>query len=78
MCRLNRGVQALLQLQVRPLSRRVIEGSKTYAAGGDDLLVHVALSSVDSLHRSLMDTFTGRREIVGVRGSIIHQHHAGG
>lgn len=83
---LNRGVQALLHVQVRPLSRRVIEGFKTYAmtlpevlsvfvvAGGDDFLVHVALPSVDSLHAFLMDKFTGRREIVGFRSSIIYQH----
>src|SRR5699024_1942576 len=55
----NRQVQALLHVQVRPLSRTVIDGFKKYAmrlpevlsvfvvAGGDDFLVHVAVPSVD-------------------------------
>ena len=70
---LNRGVQALLHVQVRPLSRTVIEGFKAYAmtlpevlsvfvvAGGDDFLVHVGVPDVDSLHAFLMDRFTDRR-----------------
>jgi DNA-binding Lrp family transcriptional regulator len=84
---LNRNVQALLNVQVRPLSRPVIEGFKAYVAGlpevlsvfvvagGDDFLVHVAVPSVDSLHAFLMDRFTDRREIVTFRSSIIYQHH---
>lgn len=84
---LNRHVQALLHLQIRPMSREVIEGVKTYltslpevlsffvVAGGDDLLVHVAVPSVDGLHAFLMDKFSKRREIVGFRSSVIYQHH---
>ena len=84
---LNRGVQALLHVHVRPLSRTVIEAFKAYAmalpevlsvfvvAGGDDFLVHVAVPGVDSLHAFLMDKFSGRREIVGFRSSVIYQHH---
>jgi hypothetical protein len=68
------GLGALLHVQVRPLSYRLIEWFKTYAAGGDDLLVHVALPSVDSLHAFLMDNFTGRSEVVAFRSSIICQH----
>ncbi|MFC7528240.1 Lrp/AsnC family transcriptional regulator [Actinoplanes sp. GCM10030250] len=83
---LGREVQALLHVQVRPLTRTVIEGFKSYAAGlpevlsvfvlagGDDFLVHVAVRSVDDLHAFLMDRFTGRREIVGFRSSVIYQH----
>jgi DNA-binding Lrp family transcriptional regulator len=83
---LNRGVQALLHVQVRPLSRTVIEGFKAYAmslpevlsvfvvAGGDDFLVHVGVPDVDSLHAFLMDKFSGRREIAGFRSSVIYQH----
>jgi DNA-binding Lrp family transcriptional regulator len=83
---LNRHVQALLHVQVRPLSREVIEGFKQYVtalpevlsvfvvAGGDDFLVHVAVPSVDALHGFLMDKFSKRREIVGFRSSIIYQH----
>ena len=83
---LNRPVQALLHVQVRPLSRTVIDGFKAYAmalpevlsvfvvAGGDDFLVHVAVPDVDGLHAFLMDKFSGRREIVGFRSSVIYQH----
>lgn len=83
---INRHVQALLHVQIRPLSRQVIEGFKQYVtglpevlsvfvvAGGDDFLVHVAVPSVDSLHAFLMDKFSKRREIVGFRSSIIYQH----
>jgi DNA-binding Lrp family transcriptional regulator len=83
---LNRHVQALLHVQIRPLSRSVIEGFKTYVtalpevlsvfvvAGGDDFLVHVAVPSVDSPHAFLMDKFSKRREIVGFRSSVIYQH----
>jgi DNA-binding Lrp family transcriptional regulator len=83
---LNRTVQAFLSVQIRPLSRDVIEGFKGYVsglpevlsvfvvAGGDDFLVHVAVPSVDSLHAFLMDKFSKRREIVGFRSSVIYQH----
>jgi DNA-binding Lrp family transcriptional regulator len=83
---LNRHVQALLHVQIRPLSRQVIEGFKQYVtglpevlsvfvvAGGDDFLVHVAVPSVDALHAFLMDKFSTRREIVGFRSSVIYQH----
>jgi hypothetical protein len=30
--------------------------------------------SVDALHAFLMDKFTGRREIVGFRSSVVYQH----
>jgi DNA-binding Lrp family transcriptional regulator len=83
---LNRHVQAFLHVQIRPLSRQVIEGFKAYAsglpevlsvfvvAGGDDFLVHVAVPGVDSLHAFLMDKFSKRREIVSFRSSVIYQH----
>lgn len=83
---LNRGVQALLSVQVRPLSRRVIEGFKSYVgglpevlsvfviAGADDFLVHLAVPSIEALHAFLMDRFTERKEITGFRSSIIYQH----
>lgn len=83
---LDRGVQALVALQIRPLNRNVIEGFKAFAmtltevlsvyvvAGGDDFLVHVAVRDVDSLNAFLMDNFTERREVVGFRSLIVYQH----
>ncbi|CAM5585111.1 Lrp/AsnC family transcriptional regulator [Streptomyces abikoensis] len=83
---LGRPVQALLSVRIRPMSREVIEGFKAYltglpevlnvyvVAGGDDFLVHVAVPEVDDLHSLLMDRFSGRREVVDFRSSVIYQH----
>jgi DNA-binding Lrp family transcriptional regulator len=83
---LNRGVQAIVAVQVRPLSRQVVESfeqsvarmpevlSVYTMAGSDDFLVHVTAQDNDHLHAFLLDRFTSRREIVGFRTSIIFQH----
>jgi DNA-binding Lrp family transcriptional regulator len=83
---LNRHVQALLHVQIRPLSRPVIESFQRHVtglpevlsvfvvAGRDDFLVHVAVPDVDALHAFLMDRLSKRREIVGFRTSVIYQH----
>jgi DNA-binding Lrp family transcriptional regulator len=83
---LNRHVQALLAVQIRPLSRPVIQGFKAYVqalpevlsvfvlTGGDDFLVHVAVPSIDALHALLMDKISKRREIIGFRTSVIYEH----
>ncbi|HVV12939.1 Lrp/AsnC family transcriptional regulator [Amycolatopsis sp.] len=83
---LHRGVQAIVAVQVRPLSRTVVERfersvsdlpevlSVFTMAGSDDFLVHVTAQDIDHLHAFLLDRFTSRREIVGFRTSIIYQH----
>jgi DNA-binding Lrp family transcriptional regulator len=83
---LNRGVQAMVAVQVRPLSRRVVESfersvselpevlSVFTTAGSDDFLVHVTAQDIDHLHAFPLDRFTSRREIVGFRTSIMYQH----
>jgi DNA-binding Lrp family transcriptional regulator len=83
---LNRNVQALLHVQIRPFSRPVIDGFKAYlsampevlsmfvVSGGDDFMIHVAVPDVEALHGLLMDKFSKRREIVGFRSSVIYQH----
>lgn len=83
---LNRGVQAIVAVQVRPLSRQVVaEFERSVAqmpevlsvytmAGSDDFLVHVTAQDNDHLHAFLLDRFTSRREIVAFRTSIIFQH----
>ena len=82
---LNRGVQALVSVQVRPLSRTVIDAFKDSAsglpevlsvfvlAGGDDFLLHVAVQDLDHLHGFLIDRLSQRREIAGFRTSVIFQ-----
>lgn len=83
---LNRNLQALIAVQVRPLSRDVINDFKRYMseqpevlsvfvlAGGDDFIVHVAVADIQRLHDFLMDRFTVRREVIGFRTSIVYQH----
>lgn len=83
---LNRGVQALVSAQVRPLSREVIDGFQRFVAdlpevlsvfvtaGSDDFLIHVATQDVDQLHSFLVDRLSPRKEIVGFRSSIIFRH----
>ncbi len=83
---LNRGVQALVSLQVRPLSRSVIDTFKEYVsatpevigvfvvAGGDDLVLHVGVQDLDHLHAFLLDRLSKRKEIAGFRTSVIFQH----
>jgi DNA-binding Lrp family transcriptional regulator len=82
---LNRGVQALIAVQVRPTRRSVIEGFKDFAAslpevmtvfvlaGGDDFLLHVAVPDLDRLHSFLLDRLSKRGEIVGFRTSVVFQ-----
>jgi DNA-binding Lrp family transcriptional regulator len=82
---LNRSVQALVSVQVRPLSRAVIDTFKDSAsalpevlsvfvlAGGDDFLLHVAVQDLDHLHAFLIDRLSKRREIAGFRTSVIFQ-----
>ncbi|XVQ11105.1 Lrp/AsnC family transcriptional regulator [Spirillospora sp. CA-255316] len=83
---LNRGVQALVSLQIRPLSRTVIDTFKDYVsrmpevisvfvvAGGDDLVLHVGVPDLDQLHAFLLDRLSKRKEIAGFRTSVIFQH----
>ncbi|WP_225094668.1 Lrp/AsnC family transcriptional regulator [Streptomyces sp. CoH27] len=82
---LNRAVQALVSVQVRPLSRVVIDGFKAFASalpevlhvfvlsGGDDFLLHVAVQDLDHLHAFLTDRLSKRGEITGFRTSLIFQ-----
>lgn len=83
---LNRGVQALVAAQVRPLSRAVIDSfrhsvaalpevlSVFVTAGSDDFLIHVSAQDIDHLHSFLVDRLSRRREIVGFRTSVIFEH----
>jgi DNA-binding Lrp family transcriptional regulator len=82
---LNRSVQALISVQVRPLSRTVINTFKDSVSqlpevltvyvlsGGDDFLLHVTAQDLDHLHGFLLDRLSRRREIAGFRTSMIFQ-----
>ncbi|MEC3979786.1 Lrp/AsnC family transcriptional regulator [Amycolatopsis sp. H20-H5] len=83
---LNRGVQALVSAQVRPLSRLVIDSfqrsltelpevmSVFVTAGSDDFLIHVSAQDIDHLHSFLVDRLAVRKEVVGFRSSIIYRN----
>lgn len=85
---LNRSVQALIAIQVRPLSREIIDAFKhsvstlpevlsVYVlAGGDDFLLHVAVQDLDRLHEFLLDRLSKRREITGFRTSVVFEQVA--
>ncbi|MDH2428212.1 Lrp/AsnC family transcriptional regulator [Sphaerisporangium sp. TRM90804] len=82
---LNRGVQAMVAVQVRPLSRTVITTFKDSVSalpevlsvfvlsGGDDFLLHVTAQDLDHLHSFLLDRLSKRKEIVSWRTSMIFQ-----
>jgi DNA-binding Lrp family transcriptional regulator len=82
---LNRSVQAMVSVHVRPLSRTVIDAFKTFAgglpevlhvfvlSGGDDFLLHVAVQDLDRLHAFLTDHLSKRTEVTGFRTSVIFQ-----
>ncbi|MEU9577368.1 Lrp/AsnC family transcriptional regulator [Streptomyces chilikensis] len=82
---LNRSVQALVSVQVRPLSRSVIDAFKGFASGlpevlhvfvlsgGDDFLLHVAVQDLEHLHAFLTDRLSKRGEITGFRTSVVFQ-----
>ncbi len=82
---LGRGVQAMVSVQVRPLSRAVIDTFKASAsampevlhvfvlAGGDDFLLHVGVPDLDALHAFLLDRLSKRREVTGFRTSMVFQ-----
>lgn len=85
MAALDRSVQAFVAVQIRPLSRAVIDGFQAFVtalpqvlavyvvAGGDDFLVHVAVPDLEHLHAFLVDRLSRRREIVSYRSSVIYQ-----
>ncbi|BCJ30867.1 Lrp/AsnC family transcriptional regulator [Actinocatenispora sera] len=82
---LNRGVQAFVAVQIRPLSRTVIDSFTEFVAGlpqvvsvfvvagGDDFLIHVTVQDLDHLHAFLVDRLSRRREIISYRSSVIYQ-----
>jgi DNA-binding Lrp family transcriptional regulator len=86
--KLNRGVQALIAAQVRPLSRSVIDAFQEsvtqlpevlevlVVAGGDDFLIRVAVQDNERLHAFLVDRLAKRKEVIGFRTLVIFQQSA--
>lgn len=87
LAKLNRGVQAMVAVRVRPPDRTVIEAFKSFVlgleetieifvtSGTDDFLIHIAVRDNEHLNDFILDRLTQRREIVDVRTSVIFRHH---
>lgn len=83
---LGRPVQALVAVRIRPPSRRVIEGFRSWAAGlpdilgvfvtsgTEDFLLHVAVPDHEALYAFVVDTLTERAEVADVRTSVVYEH----
>ncbi len=83
---LNRGLQALIAVRIRPPSRRNIEGFREWAArlpetigvfvvsGSDDFLLHIAVPDTDAVYAFVIDRLTERPEVADVRTSIVYEH----
>lgn len=82
---LNRGVEAFVSAQIRPLRRDVIDTFKAalidlpevvavfVIAGNEDFLIQVSVQSLEHLHAFLIDRLSHRREVVGFRSQIVYQ-----
>lgn len=80
---LQRPVQAMISVRLRPQSREVTLGFREFVmrlpetiqvfvtTGTEDLLVHVAVSSTQALHDLVLDSLTKRREVAGVRTDVV-------
>jgi len=83
---LGRPVQAMITVRLRPQSREVVLGFRTFVtrlpetvqvfitSGTEDILVHVALASTEALRDFVLDSLTKRREVAGVRTEVIFDH----
>jgi DNA-binding Lrp family transcriptional regulator len=83
---LNRNVQALISVRIRPPSRPRIEAFRDWLAtlpeivgtfvvsGGEDFLLHVAVPDTDALYAFVIDRLTEREELADVRTSIVYEH----
>jgi DNA-binding Lrp family transcriptional regulator len=83
---LNRNVQALISVRIRPPSRPRIEAFRDWLAtlpeivgtfvvsGGEDFLLHVAVQDTDALYAFVIDRLTEREELADVRTSIVYEH----
>ncbi|MFJ9392839.1 Lrp/AsnC family transcriptional regulator [Nocardioides sp. NPDC101246] len=82
----DRGVQALVAVRIRPPSRANIESFRDWVgglpetvgvfvtSGRMDFIVHVAVPDNDALYAFVIDRLTSRAEIADVETSVIYEH----
>ena len=83
---IDRPVQALISVRIRPPSRPVIEAFREWAAalpeiiglfvtsGPHDFLLHVAVPDVNGLYAFVIDRLTERREVADVQTTMVYEH----
>jgi DNA-binding Lrp family transcriptional regulator len=83
---IDRPVQAMIAVRIRPPSRRYIEAFRDWVShlpdtlgvfvvsGNEDFLIHVAVPDIDSLYAFVIDRLTERPEVADVRTSVVYEH----
>lgn len=83
---IDRPVQALIAVRIRPPSRKNIDAFRTWAlklpetvglfvvTGNEDFLLHVAVADNDALYALVIDHLTERPEVADVRTSVVYEH----
>jgi DNA-binding Lrp family transcriptional regulator len=86
LAQIDRGVQALVAVRIRPPSRSNIESFRDWVgalpetlgvfvtSGRSDFIVHVAVASNEELYAFVIDRLTSRAEIADVETSVIYEH----
>lgn len=83
---LDRGVQALIAVRIRPPSRSNIEAFRDWVgnlpetvgvfviSGRSDFIVHIAVKDNTALYSFVIDRLTSRAEVADVETSVIYEH----
>jgi DNA-binding Lrp family transcriptional regulator len=83
---LDRPVQAMIFIRLRPQSRKVMHGFRDFVAalpetlnvyiitGFEDTLVHVAVPTPQALQDFVLDSLTKRPEVADVRTAVVFEH----
>ncbi|MFL6062885.1 MAG: Lrp/AsnC family transcriptional regulator [Marmoricola sp.] len=86
LAQLDRGVQALIAVRIRPPSRTNIEAFRDWVgglpetvgvfvtSGRSDFMVHIAVRDNEALYSFVIDRLTTRSEIADVETSVIYEH----
>src|SRR4051794_12516686 len=83
---LNRHVQALIAIRIRPPSRENLEAFRDWASGlpeilgvfvvsgAEDFLLHLAVPDTDALYAFVIDRLAERKVVADVRTSVVYEH----
>jgi DNA-binding Lrp family transcriptional regulator len=83
---LDRHVQALTAVTIRPPTRENVEAFRNWVltlpeliglfvvTGASDFLLHLAVPDTDALYAFVIDRLTGRPEVADVNTSVVYEH----